>query len=404
MTARRALHFIKRCTGKPSPSLVYSKPVPLASKPTEKVAVVGLFTDPENGVSNFNNRMFLENSEIAACDVYIEDAEYLRSKDARFRPLSSLRANATHYAQILFIVANSKEHVCILDSLKTVPFDPKTKIHIYIHDVFCWHVLHAYYKATLAVLIEEAYSERPFLRPDSFQLLAERGILGMRLLMPRRGKFSLIVNSAYAARLVSDDIGLAGNPEVRRMFHPVIKAPLTTDTKTERASLRVGTFGHINSFKGMKVLFHAVKLISASRSVTLVVAGPNVYELETDLAELRNHGVTVEARSNLSEFELLGAMASVDVAVQLRPYSYGESSGVVSHLIALGKRLVVSEHGSFAEYGDAVFFVDRFPLPEELAEVILNASKKDNTEAVVKYASDHSVSKFSAELNAILTD
>ena len=68
-------------------------------------------------------------------------------------------------------------------------------------------------------------------------------------------------------------------------------------------------------------------------------------------------------------------MRRVDVAVQLRTPTFGESSGVVNELVAIGTPLVVSRVGSFAELpANLVTFVESTCSPAELAAAITAAA------------------------------
>ena len=74
------------------------------------------------------------------------------------------------------------------------------------------------------------------------------------------------------------------------------------------------------------------------------------YDLEGLLARHGREGVVVTGRVELPE--LLLAMAACDVAVNLRHPSGGETSGTCIRLLGLGRPVIVSEHGWFAEIPD----------------------------------------------------
>ena len=74
------------------------------------------------------------------------------------------------------------------------------------------------------------------------------------------------------------------------------------------------------------------------------------YDLEALLSQGLGESVIVTGRLALSE--LLGAMAACDVAVNLRYPSGGETSGTLMRLLGMGKAVIVSDHGSFAELPD----------------------------------------------------
>lgn len=57
----------------------------------------------------------------------------------------------------------------------------------------------------------------------------------------------------------------------------------------------------------------------------------------------------VELHDSPDDDALLALMRQVHVAVQLRDVTHGESSGAVAQLLALGRQVVVTGEGSFAE-------------------------------------------------------
>lgn len=74
------------------------------------------------------------------------------------------------------------------------------------------------------------------------------------------------------------------------------------------------------------------------------------YDLERLLSGGLGEGVVVTGRLELAELQ--AAMQATDVAVNLRYPTGGETSGTLMRLLGLGKAVVVSDHGSFAEVPD----------------------------------------------------
>jgi glycosyltransferase involved in cell wall biosynthesis len=74
------------------------------------------------------------------------------------------------------------------------------------------------------------------------------------------------------------------------------------------------------------------------------------YDLDALLAGELGAGVTVTGRLELTD--LLAAMNACDVAVNLRHPTGGETSGTLIRLLGIGKPVIVTDHGSFAEIPD----------------------------------------------------
>jgi hypothetical protein len=107
--------------------------------------------------------------------------------------------------------------------------------------------------------------------------------------------------------------------------------------------------------------------------VRLVIAGweASSYCRRTGIAAIPG----VEVSDAPDDLSLLDTMRGVDVAVQLRTPTFGESSGVVNQLLALGTPLVVTGEGSFTDLpADATVFVAADCPPADLAAAIERAA------------------------------
>jgi glycosyltransferase involved in cell wall biosynthesis len=79
-------------------------------------------------------------------------------------------------------------------------------------------------------------------------------------------------------------------------------------------------------------------------------------------------------------------MASVNVGIQLRYPTQGESSGVVNQLLSMGKPVLVNRTGSFAELGDAVVAVSPWAGAQEVAEALEAALTAPPSDAIWELA------------------
>ena len=97
-------------------------------------------------------------------------------------------------------------------------------------------------------------------------------------------------------------------------------------------------------------------------------------------------------------------VGSVDVAVQLRAANRGESSGMVSRLLAQHRRTIVSELGAFRELGESVRFAPAGTDAPHLADLIEHELARPNARsaAMQRYAEAHTTRHFLALLDANL--
>lgn len=232
--------------------------------------------------------------------------------------------------------------------------------------------------------------------------LFRQGVYGMRLLHAL-GFRRFMVNSARAADMLSQDLsGLSFS--CSQLFLPVCLPPAAATLPAALAVRQpghvcIGTFGIPSMAKGTDRLIRAITQLNDSGiPARLVVAGYSVTEffrLHPDLSSPH-----LDCVDSPSDSELVELMRSVDVAVQLRPFEAGESSGIVPQLLALGRTVLVSRVGAFIEYGDAVRFCDQ---ADDLPALICEALESPvSAESIAAYVNRHTPAVFQRAFHAAL--
>ena len=171
----------------------------------------------------------------------------------------------------------------------------------------------------------------------------------------------VIVHSRYAERRVREH-GYAG--AVWRIPHPAWPAPVelpAADLPSGR--FVIGAFGHLNRAKRLPQLLEAFALVRERvPEALLLLVGPLAPGLEPELPEgAIHHGYVEEER-------LWSLLAATDVSVSLRWPTMGETSGVVVRALSLGRPLVVSDVGWFADLPDELAV--KVPVGGEEVEVL----------------------------------
>jgi glycosyltransferase involved in cell wall biosynthesis len=156
----------------------------------------------------------------------------------------------------------------------------------------------------------------------------------------------VIVHSEYVERRVREH-GYAG--PVWRIPHPAWPAPETAPADLPGDSFVVGCFGHLNPAKRLPQLLDAFALLRERvPEALLLLVGSLAPGLELELSDgAIHHGYVDEQR-------LWSFLAATDVCVSLRYPTMGETSGVVVRALSLGRPLVVSDVGWFADLPDEV--------------------------------------------------
>jgi glycosyltransferase involved in cell wall biosynthesis len=184
---------------------------------------------------------------------------------------------------------------------------------------------------------------------------------------------ALIVHSHY----VEDRVGGIGyEGPIVRIPHPAWPVPDVAPVEVKGEPL-FGCFGHLNETKRIEELVHAFARVRARHpGARLLLVG----SLAVRLARLElPEGV--EHRDYVPEDELWSLMAACDAIVSLRSPTMGETSGSAIRALSLGKPLVVSDRGWFAELPDEA--VIKVPV-DELEEDTLAAALEALTDRAIR--------------------
>ena len=175
-------------------------------------------------------------------------------------------------------------------------------------------------------------------RPQHFHLAGE--VLGLAT--------GLIVHSHH----VHDRARAAGyEGPIWIVPHPAFPVPAGPAVHVAGEPL-FGTFGNVNASKRVPQLlaaFARVRLENAATGLLLVGATSPGFDLERRLQRLGLDGAGLVREGFVDEQRLWGLMKACDVHVSLRSPTMGETSGTAIRALALGKPLVVSDVGWFAE-------------------------------------------------------
>ena len=173
----------------------------------------------------------------------------------------------------------------------------------------------------------------------------------------------LIVHSRYVERRARE-AGYRG--PIRRIPHPAWPVPAIEPAAVEGGPV-FGCFGHLNEAKRVPELLKAFDALRARRpEATLLLVGgasSRLQRLELPDGVLREEYVPEE--------RLWALMAACDAVVGLRSPTMGETSGTTIRALALGKPLVVSDVGWFAELPHDVAF--KVPVDEREVDRITAA-------------------------------
>ena len=180
----------------------------------------------------------------------------------------------------------------------------------------------------------------------------------------------LIVHSRYVETRARE-AGYGGS--VWRVAHPSWPETAVEPAGTEGDPL-VGCFGYLNVNKRIPQVLEAFALLRRQRPdarLLLVGATGERFDLDRRLQRLGLDDAAIAREPYVPEERLWSLMAACDVLVNLRSPTMGETSGAVIRGLGLGKPMLVSDVGWFAELPDDV--VLKIPVDEYEVRTIAGA-------------------------------
>ena len=222
-------------------------------------------------------------------------------------------------------------------------------------------------------------------RPEDFPLAGE--ILDRAI--------GLIVHSRYVEE-GARRLGYTGPLWV--IPHPAWPAPAIDPAEIEGAPV-VGYFGHLNASKRIPQLLEAFTRLPTGARLVLVGPVSPRFDLDGRLEKAGLLGDPAVLREEyVPEERLWSLMAGCDVCVSLRAPTMGETSGTVMRALSLGKPLVVSDLGWFAELPDGV--ARKIPVGEGEVDALVAALLDPPPASYVpeEYRLDHVADLYAAAL------
>jgi glycosyltransferase involved in cell wall biosynthesis len=200
-------------------------------------------------------------------------------------------------------------------------------------------------------------------RPEEFHLAGE--VLDLAT--------GLIVHSRY----VETRARAAGyEGPVWRIPHPAWSIPPVAPAEIVGSPL-IGSFGNVNASKRIPQLLEAFARLRRGRPearLLLVGAVSPGFDLDRRLQRLGLSDEGIIREAYVAEDRLWSLMAACDVCVSLRAPTMGETSGSVIRALTLGRPLVVSKIGWFAELPDEVAI--KVPVGEGEVEALVDALER----------------------------
>lgn len=397
----------------------------LRSAPREgAVAMVGVAPPTRSGIAAFNQAILT--GLAAEIDFFgdfpgIEDVQRMAQAVPGAAGLvrvysQSVLAEAfalNAYGAAIFVLGNSDQNVFALRASRLAEAAGLPNIFLYAHDPFLFNLYlglmggdrRRFRKQMIEAYGAGAGSSIDALGwPPDLNEFFRNNWLTLRPMLQGNKVDGIIVNSVAARELIEGEVrDLLPPGAIHVLFHPILRPVTHSRTHSGNSALRIGTFGIPDPVKRTERILAAWRRIKKTMPDTeLIIAGyfASAYAAENAL-DPNETGLQIV--NSPSDQELLDLMASVDIAVQLRAENRGESSGVVHQLLGLHRRVIVSAHGSYRDFGDAVVQIPPDATEDLIAEAILNnAATEQLVERAAAYARAHSLQRYQDEFCALL--
>ncbi len=353
-----------------------------------KIAYFSPLSPMDTGISDYSEELLpaLAN-EVGSENITLVVDGYAPTNTAivgNFRVAQDSAYVASEFDIAVYQMGNSPAHGYIYKRALRAP--GVVVLHeLVLHHLVAWLTLNHGDRAGYVEAMREAYGEEG-------AVLAEREILGTdalnrfdyplseRLIRSARG---VIAHSEYVAQAV---LAIAPDMPVAMIPHEMPLLPLV-NVRAAREKLRlsenarlIGSFGNLGPMKRTTVLLDAFRTVRAkmpeARLVLVGAASPN-FDVEGLLDVFGVRGaVDLPGHVPLADFQLY--MAAMDVCVNLRYPTAGETSGAVLRMMAQSKAVIVSRTGWFAELpDDAVAKIDVDDVETEMLGVLLERLLRD---------------------------
>jgi glycosyltransferase involved in cell wall biosynthesis len=380
----RAAERVLRLIGRQRPH--DSRPAPAAVVPAKpRLAVIAALPPARTGIAPYTLR-HLQGQAWETCfyEAGVEPRVAIPAglqAGNRVLPAEVYQAAALRgrHDAAIFVLGNSAHHTKVLDALMRSRGTPPRRL-AYLHEAALESLFRSWLGPDADRLPDPppAPAAAPWIR----RALAANPTLArcLRLLVERGELDGLIVNSVACRDLIVQAAGGLADALPIEVVHLPISDTAGEhggpDPGRERAAageLRIGSFGLAGDTKRLDVLARALTILRRRRPARLLIAGweARAYCRRTGIDRVTG----VEVVDAPDDESLADLMRGVDVAVQLRQPTFGESSGVVNQLLWLGTPLVTTDEGSFAELpAEVASFVTADCPPVELAAAVESAA------------------------------
>lgn len=385
-------------------------------KNNSNIAVFGTLPPEESGIANYNANTFGTNKNfdmfsdfksfrnfIIACEFLNNDYKY------NFIPIEYFDKE-NKYNKKIFVLGNSPHNVPYLKY--AIKEKDKENSYLYIHEAHQLFLIYFYLNASATnfkeIIIKYYPNMDKYIKNlkelnEIFNILIKNNIYGIKILLSLTNIKNIIVNNDKCEKLIINE---ARNTKyykklnIIKAFHPIEKLNNIKNNilPKDNSYNYIGTFGMLHDYyKSTDIIIKSINILNKkyNKKIKLVISGYKADEYLKNTNKTLTENIVCFNAKKTEDF--ISIMNSVDIAVQLRNYPHGESSGVICQLLSLNKKIITTKDFLSKELSDKIREVKPFINAEELALEILDYLEDkniiDNSELVEKYSFENLANK-----------
>jgi glycosyltransferase involved in cell wall biosynthesis len=357
------------------------------SKPDCNTAVFGVLPPEKSGIANYNAKIFSLNKNF---HVYSKFEKYKYFNDAVTNitklnnifsiDIFSIANSLFNYNKKIFVLGNSYHNIPYLKA--AIEEKDKAKCFLYCHEINLQNLLYLFigfhdFKHVIKTVYPDIFQDNLDINNLSFEEIKKIVSYGFRAILSITNISNVIVNNDKAKQLLLEEIKdtiFENTVSITTVFLPIANLDLKADIKPiniDFDGFKIGSFGICNiKDKATDIIIKSVALLNEKYDIKAkcVLAGYEVDIFIQSEVPSKYHKYLLSF-SDCSDDQLLSVMNQVDIAVQLRKHPWGESSGVVSQLLGLNKRIIASEKFLDSRFEDYCTIVPSFISENELVKI-----------------------------------
>jgi molybdopterin converting factor small subunit len=373
--------------------LLYQKKI--LNRHSDNIAIFGVLPPEKSGIAIYNAKVFGISDDFHVFSKFMSSDNYETAKESikeaysdNFFPINlySTAKIMFNYSKNIFVLGNSFHNIPYLDT--AIKEQDKKNSYLYCHEVFFHDLLLSYlgfqiYKKVLCNAYPELAQEINNYNVETVEKI--KGLCyGIRAIILLTEISNIIVNNSIAKEKLFEEIKgtiYENSIDIITLFHPIsdLKINVYGEPKlSDTNEIKIGTFGICNNkYKSTDIIIDAVIYLNTKYKIKAkcILAGYEIdYYIKNFVSESQLNYVL--GFSDISDEQIVSLMSQVDIAIQMRNYPHGETSGVICQLLGLNKNIIVSEKFIDSNLEKYCTIVKRFVSAEELAETIYKIINK----------------------------